>query len=179
MIEYSFPIHDFKENKYRELVNALVRRCTSKAGSFQELLASGVFANYRWPVQGHSGHWTQKAKDLSSCTACTQWASLPRSTSTSQSCWKGKRHHTWDSDWWTIRSLYKQRVSARTNSHLCYRPTIKPWLQKGSPKRSKNQVTFGNSDPLEKFFNLQPQFPHQYKGENNGPTTWGHRGLSE
>ena len=178
MIEYSFPIHDFKENKYRELVNAPVRCCTSKAGSFQELLASGGFANYRWPVQGHSGHWTQKAKDLSFRAACTRWATLPRSTSTSQSCWKGKRHHTWHSDWWAIRSL--DRGYQQGPDPTCVSPTIKPWLQKGSPNRSKNQATFGSLDPLEKVFNLPvPQFPHQYKGDNNGPTSWGHRGLSE
>ena len=37
-----FRSHYFKENKYREQVNAPVRRCTSKAGSFQQLPASGV-----------------------------------------------------------------------------------------------------------------------------------------
>lgn len=59
--------------------------------------------------------------------------SVPGHTRTPSCCWKGKRHHTCDSDGWMIKLLYKHRVSvARTNSYL-YGTTMKSYLQNGKP----------------------------------------------
>ena len=108
-----FQSHYFKENKYREQVNAPVRRCTSKAGSFQQLPASGV-------LQTLSG---QCRDTVDFGFRPHTWAPAPHAPSepVSPQHREGERPGLGQGRWW-MRSLHRQRAWAALPGER------KPWL---------------------------------------------------